>query len=783
MKRLGALAILLLLQLPHCLFATEPSKSSWISIDYSDLVDKSAIIRTGQTLSSALGSPSLKGALQPFLDKYSTLLEYAVEMTNHEETPLINVASKYSPGSAQPAWVALFRSGKFSAYTDNRNIVRLFIQGQNPQSAYAQTYPIIRHMLNSLRPSWGKLQIDVYAFENDYQTLTLRLSPIPAHLSGSYFGTPKGKIALDLDGLRRFFEQNGQLEGAALNTKSGLQLFARAAGPQTLAGSTVKLADFAVAYRAVFHAGENKAFISLDPNKDITKAAVNFGGYLEDTAIGRVVLESDKRFKTITSGLDPNSCKDIRQYTRQYVPDYLSVSERELSTYLSKNNWIKTRFWFYPDSIEVQTDASGYVASIINPHFLADAERSRDDFNSNSDYERKRKALLLPAIRDNIDALNRHFDDYAQAFPEFRELVTVGRLMAICSWLYRANPQWIDLDALLSVTLPAVSTERERTQLMAAATLPPSQEALTADFIKTHLIITYLTPELDKAISDYFGDSHALAQFLAEKAGRAANEPQYYAQAAALLRTKSSQPVRTLIKTQSDLQAFALFAGHKQQPLSAKDDYQSIDEENKQLVLQDKELTMLQAQLSKTRTQLADGTVTSDEAIANYNTQVNAMNKQINDFQQRTHLFNQKVAQYNLKQNAQSPLLVEIGGGINLESESFKIHPAENSPKLSAFKVIASKAKTDWTDLGKNEKWITNKISPSKEESQRNSDFTTPPRIITAKPKNYASKKGGPPTASIKQQPLIVREPEILGTKIRGEMVDEHTIVFKRFNP
>jgi hypothetical protein len=44
------------------------------------LLDRSSIIQTGQTIGSALSNPALKGALQPFIDNYSYLLQYSIEM-------------------------------------------------------------------------------------------------------------------------------------------------------------------------------------------------------------------------------------------------------------------------------------------------------------------------------------------------------------------------------------------------------------------------------------------------------------------------------------------------------------------------------------------------------------------------------------------------------------------------------------------------------------------------------------------------------------------------------
>ena len=200
--------------------------------------------------------------------------------------------------------------------------------------------------------------------------------------------------------------------------------------------------DLAVAYRAVFHAGDNEAFISLDPHSDPTKVTVNFGGYLENTRIGSVVLEADKRFKTITSGLDPNKFNDLRQYTRQYVPSFLTVAEQDLtdSSHLSYGKWIGTRFWFYPDSIGIESDLNYQYAMITNPIFMADAERSRDDFASPEEFQKKKNTTLSPSIRRNIDHLNQNYLQYAQAFNELKELTTVARLMGICSWLYKASP-------------------------------------------------------------------------------------------------------------------------------------------------------------------------------------------------------------------------------------------------------------------------------------------------------------------------------------------------------
>ena len=766
--------------------------AQWLNVDYSDLVDKSAIIRTGQTLGSALGSGGLKGALQPFLDRYSTLLEASVELVNGEDSPYTDVTAKYPVGAQQPAWVALFRSGKISAFTDNRRTVRVYLQGSNPQTAYAGSYGVIRHMLNTLKPAWGKLNVEIYTFENDYRTLALKLNPAPAVLSGSYFGTPAGKVPLGLAGLGDFFAQGGQLEGARISGNDGLLLYARAAALPTLAGNKVQLSDLAVAYRAVFHAGNNKAFISLDPHKDVTRSAVNFGGFLEDTALGKVVLEADKRFKTITSGLDPNTYADIRSDTRKQVPEFLTVSERDFFSTTYKKDWVKTRFWFYPDSIEVQTDTTRHFAKIINPRFLADAERSRDDFSSSAEFEKKKKALLLPAIRKNIDELNNNFDSYANAFSEYRELVTVGRLMAVCSWLNRVNPRWLDLDALLSVEIPAMTTERERTQLLAATTLRAGDYENRLEDIKENLSIYFLSPDLDRAIAEYFPAEKDLAEFLASKSERKPADGVLQAEAARLFKTKGQEAVRTLLVSQKDLQAFALFAGRKRQDSGAPNtELAQIEAEDRVMSGSQKELMSQQKQVQDCQARMYGSTVTAGSAeIQQCGEMTAALNARIELFRAKAELFNKKVAAYNLGQNRSRAIMVEIGGGINLEAESFKIHTVKSSPQLNTFRNMAAKAKPEWTDMEKGEKWITNKVDYRREEVQKQTSFkSNAPKLKIKRssanpaPKALPGKKTGKGLFRAKAAPktaIIVKTEDKFGPVIKGELVDASHIVFKR---
>ena len=678
----------------------EPKK--WITINYSNLLDPNAIIRTGQTLRAALSDPHLKGAIQPFVDHFSRLLQPAIEMTfGPDSLPFSNVVDFYPEGSIQPAWVGIMRGGRILVSSDNNGHARVFLLGDNPKSLYMKYQSVVRHCLNGLIPTDGsKLAVEVYAYKNDYINSQLKLNLKPYVFISSHFSS--SKLPIDLAGLDEFFKSGAQLEGANLNRNGGLVLFGKEVPNQTIANSSVSLSDFAVAYRAVFHAGDNEAFISLDPHKDPTKVTVNFGGFLENTRVGSVVLESDKRFKTITSGLDPNSHKDIRNYTRQFIPSFLSVSEQDLlrRDFSTGGKWIGTRFWFYPDSIGIETDFNYDYAIITKPQFTADAERSKEDFISPEEFEKKKKAYLSPSIRRNIDHLNNNYVDYAFAFQEIRELGVIARLMGICSWLYDAKPNWLDLDALLSVELPPFKTERERTQLMAASFVSYLEaDEIDYDYIKTKSQIIYLTPILEKKVGDYFNNPINVSKFLCEKNGIDQDRHNIYQEeGSTIFNSNFNKQVKSIIKTKIDLKALAMYASDNidiSPPQNVDFVIREIDDNKAMLDKLESEIDIIKMKME-------------NASIWEYNSLVSEHNQMVEQYETLWQKYNQNVDYYN-QLDVEFPQIVEIGGGINLEPRNFRIRKSSNSKKLNQFENIAEKTKYEWTIIDGKDKWIRSK--------------------------------------------------------------------------
>jgi hypothetical protein len=673
---------------------------TWLTISYADLLDRDAIIRTGQDLSSALRDGKLRDAVQPFVDGYSQLLPAAIEITKGpDQTPCHSVLDFFALGERQPAWVAIFRGGRIHIVTDDNNHTKVFLLGDDPKQAYSQNYSVVRHCLSMLSQlAKGDINVDVFAYHNDYANSELRLNTKPYSFRTNAFAPQKPVV--DLDALNAFFAEGPEIQGAALNKEEGLILYGSEGPKQTLAGHPIELSDLVVAYRAVFHAGDNEAFISLDANKDPTKATVNFGGFLENTRLGSVVLESDKRFKTITSGLDPNSFRDLRNYTRKHMPSFLSGAERDLLSgdQLSRGQWIGTRFWYYPDAIGVDSDLNWEYAVLTNPRFTADAERSREDFGSPEEFERKKRNMLSPSIRENIDDLNRNYIQYSQAFPEISELTTVARLMGLCSWLLKAKPRWIDLDELLAVELPPCKTEVERTQLIAATFFSHSKAEMPDQHrIAAESKVVFLSPILEQTVKEVFQSSANVVKYLSSDIDPStADRVNFDSEAARLFSQYQNRKVRDMLHSKRDVELLADYAARTVgYPLP------TIAKNLKTQIAADKTaLSNLESAIEQIKRRM--NSATSSEG---YNALVARHNELVDEYERVRSRLNRAVNQYNVL-DIQCPYIVEIGGGINLEPSKFAIRQNASSLKLIEFKSRTSKIGLRWTDTGGSKKWI-----------------------------------------------------------------------------
>lgn len=477
--------------------------SNWVTIDYSGLVNNSTITHSGKTVGQIIRkiptyTDDLKGQVQQYLEPYSILCHDVLLSSSQPDTlPLINILSHYPIGSEQPTWASLFREGHYQLYYNN-HLIRVFIKGSNAEESFNKYQPIIRHPIRDVLESKNTSikNLEVYVFSNDYAKTEIRLNTVPVIIDMNSLDLSPSRKSIDLTSLEEFLSNDVILEAVEVDHNNSLYFYGVVADQQTMAGAPVSLSDFAVIYRSIFHYGNNAPYISLDNHEDNRYAKVNFGGHFENTRPGSVVLEADKLFKALSTGLDPNTHNLIKTRITNSVPQFLTEDERNLLEDLDEGH-TQIRYWFYPDSIGTVTDGS--IGVILKNQFLADIERMDKNVSPGN------------AVRKTINHLNNYYNQYEAADQTFQELSTVGRIMALINWLKGMNIEdKIELDELLSVKLPAFITPKNTKKMLAVtATAFPSNSNqyslagfgnsfLNANNVRSYSKVYYLSELLDK---------------------------------------------------------------------------------------------------------------------------------------------------------------------------------------------------------------------------------------------------------------------------------------------
>jgi hypothetical protein len=469
--------------------------SNWITISYAGLVEQNVLTHSGETISEVVrrlpGSGNdQKGLVQPYLEPFSVLCHDVVLATSAPDTiQMTNILANYPAGSEEPAWVDLFREGHFQMYY-NKHLIRLFIKGTDPEVSYRQFQSVVRHPLQDVIISFGGSikMVEVYTFSNDYAKREIRLNTIPAVLSVDAIDLAAKRHPMDIASIEDFLQQGVQLEAAEVDVNDELYFYGRKASDQTLAGFPVSISDIAVVYRSIFHYGFNAPYISLDRNEDNRYAKVNFGGNLANTHVGHVVLEADKLFKTLSTGLEPNTGEVMKQQIAKHVSGFLTEDERGFLEKATTGH-MQIRYWFYPDSIGTVTDGS--IGVVVSDQFLADVERM--DIKTTN---------VGNAVRNTIDHLNLNFYQYEEAFKTYEELSTVGRIMALLNWMKGMNSdKQIELDDLLSIRLPAFSTPKKTKKMFAVSSVAlPETSVPTARSVREAAKVSNISHALDRFV-------------------------------------------------------------------------------------------------------------------------------------------------------------------------------------------------------------------------------------------------------------------------------------------
>ncbi|MBL7086951.1 MAG: hypothetical protein ISS28_07655 [Candidatus Cloacimonetes bacterium] len=630
-------------------------KSNWIKLFYGGLVDKSIITHNGETIGDILKIESLnssdKGLLQPYMEHYSILCNDVISsLFVHDSIQVTNILNHYPIGSVQPAWVDLFREGHSQIYYNN-NLIRLYLKGTNPSKSFQEYQSVVRlpilDIINSDFTSINK--VEVYVFNNDYSQRLINLNTIPTVFQVSEIDLKSKKQSLDLVSIESFLQQGVIPEAIEVDKQNRLYLYGLKSHIQKLCGFPLSLSDIAVVYRSIFHCGNNSPYISLDNNEDNRYAKVNFGGHLENTHVGNVVLEADKLFKTLSTGIDPNTHKTLTSKISKYIPGFLTEDERNIIEDIGEE-YQQIRYWFYPDSIGTVTD--GNIGVVLNNQFLADVERMDVELNVDR------------ATRQTINHLNSNFMSYEKAFSTYEELSNVGRLMALILWLDGMNiSDRVELDELLSVKLPAYQTPKVTKKMLAVSSIAyDNQTKLTENNIREYCNSFYLSDMLDK-----YSKSNSDKFFIKQVETTLDNSDQY-------------------IKYPKELNQLELQIDY----------HENIIDDN------EIKLQSLESLINKKKASL---NTYSSKDIDEYNYIVDEYNNLIINQEEKINYFNNLVDKYN-NLNIRTRYITSIGGGINLRPSEFKqIKNNPNHQKLIDIKEFKVSYKAGSVKL-KSDPWI-----------------------------------------------------------------------------
>ena len=491
----------------------KPSSASWIRVEYGSLVDTRRLTHSGEAVGPILarlggrarpaeGDRSQDGLdhrlLDSILEPYAFVLPDAIDsLVPPHDPPLVDIGGLWEPGGEEPAWVELCRARHFLVESDGEGHLRVFLPAADldalpyddalpkldpeavSQSAWRAAWPSLRYVLAAERRRLAKgqdqpppLDVTVHAYRHLLSRSAIVVAGTAWTTRVTSTAAGEGTRAYDPRPLQAIAERGQTIEGARLEPDGRLRFLTRDNDTDDrvlFEDQPPSLADLAVAYRAIFHGGYGEAYMSLDRGPAPHAASVNYGGRLRDTALGKVSLLSDVRFKTLSVGIDLlGQGKDARPAIRSGLADFKTHLERFASdptagTVLNQ----QTRFWFYPDDVDVTLSEEGDLLAFRRVRMAAASERVEDASAKQAD----------PAwTRAMVSYLNDRHGELSKVFPEVGALDESVRYLALFTWLKSAKARGLpvpDLDGLLDTMLPARPTPRRFPYLLSYDVLPP----------------------------------------------------------------------------------------------------------------------------------------------------------------------------------------------------------------------------------------------------------------------------------------------------------------------
>jgi len=507
--RMGFAVVSLLIVASALCGVTAAQTKEWIEIDYGELVDRRELSHSGESVGGlldrlagrSLPEPGERPAdrlahtlLDPLLEPYGFVLQDVLDgLSPVADPPLIEVGSLFGPGQRQPAWVELLRARHYLVESDGTGRLRICLpaapdgadlesvsSAQAARLAYDRAWPVLRHVfaaerrrLSGAGDAQATLHVAVHPYVHQREITQFRLGRVPLQIEVSDTRSLGTRPPLDLEGFAAFLEARLHPEGGRLAEDGSLRLLgSRPPIGSSVLGRPLELADFAVAYRTIFHGGLAEPYMSLDRGFAPQTSLVNYGGRLRDTDLGLVSLLCDIRFKTFSLGIDIVTGQDVRDGVRREVPGFRTHLERFSADPASSGvHAQQTRLWFYPDSVDLTVSPQRDVLAMRRVRMSAASERLQGATMTADGGDDP------PWTRATVAGINSDYDALASSFPELADLDQVVRLLSLFTWLRQAEAGGLsvpELDALMAVELPQASTPRRFPQLLTFDALPPA---------------------------------------------------------------------------------------------------------------------------------------------------------------------------------------------------------------------------------------------------------------------------------------------------------------------
>ncbi len=444
-----------------------------MDVAYGAIVDRRRLSHSGESVGMLLqrlgGRPvprpgerpeDLDGhvLLDPLLEPYAFVLPDAIDTLGPRLGPLVEVGSLWQPGEAQPAWAELLRARRISSRATARAGCACSCRGRIPRRRRRPTgrpapprrarrprsrrsrrpgpcYGTCSPPRSGGSPGWGAARAGPArsrrgrllprgppssARSTPYRHFPARtLFQLGTRPFRTKVDDTRGRGPLppvDLAAWRAFLDRGLLFEGGRLDPDGAIRLLgSETAATPTLLGRPLALADFAVAYRAVFHGGLGEPYMSLDRGGAPQTSLVNYGGRLQDTSLGLVSLLCDIRFKTFSLGIDVVTGRDIREALRRELPSFRTHQERFASDRRSAGVFTQqTRLWFYPDSVDLTLSPQNDVLVLRRPRMSAASERIQQDSQAAG------RAPDPPWTAETVAAINKEYDRLESGLPRAR---------------------------------------------------------------------------------------------------------------------------------------------------------------------------------------------------------------------------------------------------------------------------------------------------------------------------------------------------------------------------